>query len=236
MFHNRKAFSDHSTEQVNIIARESTFIPAGHEAVILAELLTQSFLEKSEGKLAPSPAFCEKYHLLSFSCLCESEEMIPARFLNPVEDVSVYKGPSLGNFSVIASAEIAPKNRVIADLLELPQGQIPEKYDVRKIIKQTQSSMDSKIRAQFGQLLRTISDVFSKSERDIGKRDLVKHKIDFYPGSKLVKLPNQRMLMHFKKDLRQNIDNFLEHKLITPCHSPCSSPKAKSSWSSTIDN
>ena len=30
--------------------------------------------------------------------------------------------------------------------------------------------------------------------------------------------------MHFKKDLRQKIDKFLEHKLITPCHSPFSSP------------
>ena len=30
--------------------------------------------------------------------------------------------------------------------------------------------------------------------------------------------------MHFAKDLRQKIANFLQHKLITPCHSPYSSP------------
>ena len=30
--------------------------------------------------------------------------------------------------------------------------------------------------------------------------------------------------MHFKRDLRQKIDKFLEHILITPCHSPYSSP------------
>ena len=84
--------------------------------------------------------------------------------------------------------------------------------------------MDPQIRAQFAQLLRTFCDVFSKSEWDIGKCDLVQHKIDLYPGSKPVKLPNRRMPMHFKKDLRQKIDKFLEHKLITPCHSPYSSP------------
>ena len=39
-----------------------------------------------------------------------------------------------------------------------------------------------------------------------------------------MKLPNRRMPMHFKNDLRQKIDKFLEHKLITPCHSPYSSP------------
>ena len=39
---------DPSPEQVKVIARENTFIPAGQEAVILGELLTQSFPEKSE--------------------------------------------------------------------------------------------------------------------------------------------------------------------------------------------
>ena len=150
--------------------------------------------------------------------------MKPARLINPVEDVTVYKGTSPGSFSVVGSAEIAAMNRVIADLPDNPQGQVPDKYDVKEVLKQTQFSMDPQIRAQFAQLLRTFSDVFSKSEWDIGKCDLVQHKIDLYPGSKLVKLSNRRMPMHFKKDLRQKIDKFLEHKLIKPCHSPYSSP------------
>ena len=107
-------------------------------------------------------------------------------------------------------------NRVIADQPDNPQSQIPDKCDVKEVLKQTQSSMDPQIRAQFAQLLRIFSDVFSKLEWDIGKRDLVPHKIDLYPGSKPVKLPNRRMPMHFKKDLRQKINKFLEQKLITP--------------------
>ena len=224
LFHSRKALSDPSPEQVKLIARETTFIPAGHEAVILGDLLTQSFPEKSEGSFEPSTAFCEKHQLLAFSSLCESGEMIPARLNKPVEDLTVYKGMSLGSFSVVGSAEIAAMNRVIADLPDHPQGQVPDKYDVKEVIKQTQSSVDPQIRAQFAQLLRTFSDVFSKSEWDIGECDLVQHKIDHYPGSKPVKLPNRRMPMHLKKDLRQKIDKFLEHKLITPWHSLYSSP------------
>ena len=83
---------------------------------------------------------------------------------------------------MVGSADIAAMNRVIADLPDHPQGQVPDKYDVKEVIKQTQSSMDPQIRAQFAQLLRTFSDVFSKSEWDIGKCDLVQHKIDLYPG------------------------------------------------------
>ena len=220
LFHSRKALPDPSPEQVKVIARETTFIPAGHEAVILGDLLTQSFPEKSEGIFEPSPAFCEKHQLLAFSSLCESGELIPACLINTVEDVTVYKGTPLGSFSVVGSGEIAAMNRVIADLPDHPQGQVPDKYDFREVIKQTQSFMDPQIRAQFAQLLRTFSDVFSKSEWDIGKGDLVQHKIDLYPGSKPVKLPNRRMAMHFKKDLRQKIDKFSEHILITPSHSP----------------
>ena len=84
--------------------------------------------------------------------------------------------------------------------------------------------MGPQIRAQFAQLHRTFSDVFSKSLWDNGKCDFAQHKIDFHPGSKPVTLPNRRMPIHFKKNLGQNIDKFSEQKMVTPCHSPYRSP------------
>ena len=121
--------------------------------------------------------------------------MIPSRLINLVEDVTANKGTSLGSFSVVGSAEIAEMNRVIG---YHPQGQVPDKYGVMEALKQTQFSMDPK---HFAQLLRTLFDVFSKSEWDIGKRDLVQHKIDLYPDSKPMKLTTRRMPMQVKQDL-----------------------------------
>ena len=135
LFHSRKALSDPSPEQVMVIARETTCFPAGHEAVIVGELLTQSFPEKSEGIFEPAPAICEKNQVLAFFALCESEEMIPVRLINPVEDVTVYKGTSLESFSVVGSAEITAMSRVIADVPDKIQGQFPDKYDVKEVIK-----------------------------------------------------------------------------------------------------
>ena len=132
LFHYRKALSDPSLEQVKVIARETAFIPSGLEAVVLGELLTQGFPEKSEGIFEPSSAFCEKYHLMAFSSLCQSREMIPARLINPDEDVTVNKGTSLRSFSVFGSAEIVKLNRVIADMPDHPLGQVPDKYDVKQ--------------------------------------------------------------------------------------------------------
>ena len=94
LFHSRKALSDLPPEQVKVVAGETKFIPAGHEAVILGELLTHRFPEKSECIFETSPAFCEKYQLLAFSSLCESGKMIPACLNNFDEDVTVYKGTS----------------------------------------------------------------------------------------------------------------------------------------------
>ena len=107
LFHDSKALSDPSFEQVNVIALETTFIPAGYEAGILGELLNQSFWEKLQGIFEPSPACCEKYQLMAFSCLRESGEMIPTCLINFVEDVTVYRGTSFGNFSVVGCAEVA---------------------------------------------------------------------------------------------------------------------------------
>ena len=110
LLHSRRAPSDPSLEQFKVIARETTFITAGHAAVILGELLTQGFPEKSEEFFEPSPAFCKKNQLLASSFLCESGEMIPARLISPDEDVTNYKCTSLESSSVVGSAEMAEMN------------------------------------------------------------------------------------------------------------------------------
>ena len=39
-----------------------------------------------------------------------------------------------------------------------------------------------------------------------------------------MKLPNRRMPLHYKQDLQDKLDIFLEKDLIAPCHSPYSAP------------
>ena len=98
------------------------------------------------------------------------------------------------------------------------------KYDLKSILHQPKPVMSESSHAKFAQLLREFSVVFSKHEWDIGKRDLVQHRIQVYPRSIPVKLPNRRMPMHFKTDLQEKLDKFVEHELIEPCHSPYSAP------------
>ena len=150
--------------------------------------------------------------------------MTPACLINPVDDLIVYKSTSLGSFSVVGSAEVAAKNWVIAHLPDHPQGQVPDKYKLKQVMKQTQYSIDPQTGVQLAQLFRIFSNVFSESGWDVRKCDLVQHKIDFYPGSKPVNLANRQFFMHFEKDQRQKINKIFERKLITPSQSPYCSP------------
>ena len=61
--------------------------------------------------------------------------------------------------------------------------------------------MNESSHAKFAQLLRDFSIVFSKDEWKTGKCDFVQQRIQVYPRSTPVKLPNRRMPMHFKADL-----------------------------------
>ena len=72
--------------------------------------------------------------------------------------------------------------------------------------------------------MKDFSDIFSKSEWDLGKCDVTTHRIEVEPGSKPVKIPSRRMPLHYKEDLQKKIDVFREEELITPCHSPYSAP------------
>ena len=208
LIHDRSDLSDSSTDQFNIIARETIFIPAGQEAVILGELLTRSFPEKTAGILNRHPHFARNTSYWT-SVLCESEQTMPARLIDPVEGATIYKGTSLRSFSAVGSAEKAAMKRVIADFPDHPQGQVPDKYDVEEVMKRTKSFMDPQIQAQFAQLLHALSDSFSRSKWGIGNCDFVQHRMDLPPGSKPVNLPNRRMPIHFKEDLRQKIDKTL---------------------------
>ena len=86
------------------------------------------------------------------------------------------------------------------------------------------NQLPSSLQDEFRSLIDEFSDVFSKNEWGIGKCDVTSHKIDVYPVSRPVKLPNRRMPLHYKEDFREKLDDFLEKDLITPWHSPYSAP------------
>ena len=79
-------------------------------------------------------------------------------------------------------------------------------------------------RADLRNLIDDYSDTFPINQWDLGKCDATSHRIDVKPGSQPIKLPNRRMPVHYKDDLKEKIDAFMNQQLITPCHSLYSAP------------
>ena len=84
------------------------------------------------------------------------------------------------------------------------------KYDLRHVTQAIDSSVPSDCQNKFKDLVQECKKVFSKSEWDRGKCDSITHKIEVYTGAKPVKLPNRRMPLHYKQDLQDRLDVFLE--------------------------
>ena len=98
------------------------------------------------------------------------------------------------------------------------------KYDLENVKKAIRKEINNNCRADFRDLIDDYSDIFSNNQWDLGKCDATGHRIDVNPGSQPIKLPNGRMPMHYKDDLKGKIDAFMNKELITPCHSPYSAP------------
>ena len=208
---------------MEVVARETSFIPSDHEAIILGriDLDDQTLLQKA-GIFEPSQFFCDKQNVLAFNTLSEfQEDAIPARIINPGEDRMIYIGSTLGTFTILQDDTFAQNNLAIHSQ---QKHTAITKYYLESILHQAKPVMNESSHAKFAQLLCDFSVVFSKDEWDIGKCDLVQHRIQIHPGSTPVKLPSRGMPMHFKTDLQEKLDKFLEHEHIEPCHSPYSAP------------
>ena len=94
-----------------------------------------------------------------------------------------------------------------------------------EIVKKAISKeINNNCRADFRNLIDDYSDIFSINQWDLGKCDATSHRIDVNPSSQPIKLPNRGMPVHYKDDLKEKIDAFMNKELITPCHSPYSAP------------
>ena len=79
-------------------------------------------------------------------------------------------------------------------------------------------------KAMFSELINDFSDLFPKNEKDNCSCDVTAHKKQIETGPRPVKLPNRRIPLLYKEDLKENIDAFLEKKCIATGDRPYSAP------------
>ena len=218
LFHRTAPVQSWHYPVMRVNARETSFLPSGHEAINLGKIdLDDHTLLSKAGPFEPSQSFCDKQNILAFNTPSElQEDAILALIINPGDDCMIYKGSTLRTFIILQDDTFTQNNVAIQSKQKYTA---ITKYDLKSILHQAKPVMNESSHAKFAQLLRDFSVVFSIDEWDIGKCDLVQHQIQVYPGSTSVRLPSRRMPVHFKTDLQDKLDKFLEHELIEPWHS-----------------
>ena len=151
-----------------------------------------------------------------------TEEVIPIAIDNKTEEqVTIYENTTLGFSEIVPEAVIKNNSK----LPKSPPGPIKNnQYDLNFLKKCVDNDIPKRFHDQLEAIVKEFSDIFSKSDWDLGKCDVTTRRIKVEPGSKPVKIPTRRMPLHYKEDLQKKIDVFLEKELITPCYSPYSAP------------
>ena len=189
------------------VSQDTISIPSGHTAVVPAFFpdwkrppMALAALFEPTGRFNGDKALTAPDMLFNYS-----GDVIPVVIEKSGDDpVTLYKNTTLG------TSEKVPKEHLQNVGVQKPKDKSPtkfnrtdEKYNLMHVKTTVDNQLPFSLQDEFGTLIDDFSDVFPKNEWDIGKCDVTSHKIDVYPGSRLVKLPNRRMPLHYKEDLRK---------------------------------
>lgn len=83
---------------------------------------------------------------------------------------------------------------------------------------------DVSLRVKLSELLEEYADVFAKNTRYMGRTELIKHKIELEEGTSPIKCSPYRVSHKEREIIGEQIEEMLQHNIITPCHSPWAFP------------
>ena len=154
-------------------------------------------------------------------CLVLKKGIVPITIANTNDKIlTLCEDTTLGSSQLVS-------DRLIQEISQKQMKNYNEedpKYDLESVKKAISKEINNSCRADFRNLIDDYSDIFSNNQWDLGECDAASHRIDVKPGSQPIKLPNRRMPVHYKDDLKEKIDAFMNKELIKPCRSPYSAP------------
>ena len=214
-----------TTSVFRVVVSETVSVPAGHSMIVPA--LMQDWkrpLHETVAIFEPNDRFDGTKEAVAPNILFNlAEPTVPVTVENTGDEpLTIYEKTTLGTSEILPIRALRsifpPKSEVMG------REKLDPAYDLKYVIDSVSPEIPLKLKKKFGDLVNEFEDVFSKNQWDIGRCDATSHKIDVLPGSKPIKLPNRRMPLHYKEDLQEKIDAFLDKQLIEPCHSPYSAP------------
>ena len=220
----KKQFSFDEKQVYRVVALEKVSIPPQHVMIVPGTI--PGWKAPPVVRVAlfePHERFIDNENQITQEALFSfGKGIVPITIANTNDEVlTIHKDTTLGSSQLVS-------DRLIQEINQKQRknyNEVDPKYDLENVKKAISNEINNNCRADFRQLIDDYSDIFSINQSmALGKCDATSHRIDVKPGSQPIKLPSRRMPVHYKDDLKEKIDAFMNKELITPCHSPYSAP------------
>ncbi|CAC5358979.1 Retrovirus-related Pol polyprotein from transposon 297,Retrovirus-related Pol polyprotein from transposon 412 [Mytilus coruscus] len=185
------------------------------------------------GIVEPKGQLTSKYSVIPARVLTKAcDKDVVFKVLNPTsKPVKLFKDTNIGTFEEIDkvldeeyNSDVVPTSHVVNSLCEGISKEMMQ--DVQVDWEQLSNSEQE----QLSELLNEFSDIFAKSDSDLGKTNLVSHSIDTQ-GHGAVKQRPYRVPFSQREEIRTQIQDMLDRDIIRPSHSCWASPDLTFVWS-----
>jgi len=140
---------------------------------------------------------------------------VPVRFLNPsAECQTLYAGTTIGQLSTVKQVET----------ITCSKGRQPKflPSHLKDLYERSIKYLTYTEAKQVYKLLTEYSTLFAESDMDLGRTNIIKHKIDT-GDAKPVKHPLRRTPAKMSSEIDKHLDDMLRRDVIQPSSSPWSS-------------
>lgn len=203
---------------------ESTTIPASSEIQLPVDLSGEEgvVMHPCLAVLDPSQEFSERHGvLIAHSLSYTGAEKTLMQIMNPSPaPVQVHRHEKIGRLLPLEDAE------VVCTVDPFPKRKPPTSRDIEGAIEKLLGKAEcptASDREQLQSLLHEFSDIISTGDDDLGRTDLVQHKIDTGEATP-VRLPARRLPFQQRHEVHELLDKMLKRDVIEEAHGPWSSP------------
>ncbi|CAC5425746.1 unnamed protein product [Mytilus coruscus] len=199
-----------------VAVSETTVIPPGVEQIIPGKVIDIGYAPECS-MLVASDKFVEKHQLLlAKTVVNSSSDVVPMRVLNTTDkSVKVYAN------SIAATCEAVTILNESVCFPESSTEDIPE--HLSSLYTSSCVHLNENQRERLRALLLMNQSIFAKDKWDIGRTDIVTHKIDTQNTDPIRQKP-RRLPFAQTSELASQIDKMLHSDIIEPFESPWSSP------------
>ena len=200
-----------------ISVSETINIPSMSEVIIEGKVNVSPLQNSRLGIIEPTEKSLMTGKGMVAKALVETRDIVPVRVVNlGQEDATLFPGTHIANLSFVS------KVHNVVDKTEKTPAPVSLPEHLQDLYTRTAEGLTKDQQQQVAKLLTKHESTFSKTDEDLGRTGIIRHKIntrDAHP----IKQPLRRLPVHMNDEADKQIDEMLKKDVIQPSSSPWAS-------------